>query len=197
MIPTLVVLSFCADDSQKAENLLDFIFALNGKKSSGHILLVAANGVHAEPKERIKISAQLAFETMEIIELPAFEGDKVKKIGGAFKVVASHIYFNYRCNFIWLEPDCTPTTPKYLTRLLALYDNQIKRFLGGYRVAIFPNDSHNMVGRPMDFALTRTDAIQEIAINSESDLPKVSKEALLVHGDKSQILLNSLRSKLK
>jgi hypothetical protein len=196
---------------------------LNSGKPKGHLLLCHDVGVHAENRERIKISAGLAFEQvypLEIRRLADGNAPKSAKINNAFYQVAQHVSDTYLWPFLWLEPDCTPTCQDWMDKLWAQYANQPRAFFGNRmqyqlkdkdpqqfmaRVGIYPQNAITILPRieaanPFELVsgkvvapkLTPTKLIHQLAIKGAEDAAKVRPEALIVHGDKNQILLNSV-----
>lgn len=175
--PLLIVLPTCADDGPLAEKLLDWIYELNGKQQRGHILLAYAHDLHQEFKIKLKICAELAFEsvseftatsrslaheTMKPIELKT----KVEFTNNLFNQTAHHIAGHYRWPWLWVEPDCVPITPDWIEKLAKSYQNQPKKFMGRKvkrgaagaeqvfftRIGVYPTSAYNelrgFVGSP-------------------------------------------------
>lgn len=199
MSKILIVIPFYSGNSQQTEMLVDFIYQLNGKKSSGYALLVASNEVHAEPREKIKISASLAFESYEMIQLGKVVGDKDAQIAATSRAVLKYVEENYKVPFLWLEPDCTPVKKEWVAQLESTYEASPKRYLGNnkMRAKIYPNDATNDFGKSINNPAIDSGLIAEIVIESDKDIQKVPADAALCHSDKKQILLKSLRSKIK
>lgn len=157
----LTVLPFSANDMVRAQSLLDYMAALNGRKPSGSILLVAAPDVHEEFRIKCRIAAEIGFSQVEVLPLPwpkpapinASPHPKWEMVNYLFENSALYVRDNYRNPFIWLEPDVTPLVPDWNQRITESYFAQPKRLMGGFmassadappialsRVSVYPND---------------------------------------------------------
>ena len=217
----LIVIPFWSENAEQTEALIDWIRQLNANKAVGSVLLVAANEVHAEDREKIKVSAELAFETVEMIQLPRNTGIKTEQINFNFKTVSEYILKSFKCPFFWMEPDTTPTRADWLQQLEYAYDRQPKKYAGSfirgqdqnifaarvicYHPTAFSDIGSFCVGSISTFNVqagasltmrsTMHRLVQEFAINEEADCDKVNPAAVAVHGDKKQILLKKLKDK--
>ena len=162
---TLIALGFCADNAVQAEKLLDY---LHHSYSGIHnaILLAASADVHGELRERIKISAGLAFKRVYEMELnPMADPQSAKfiQINNAFRQTSEYIYKNFVWPFLWLEPDCVPVYGGALIDLAKQYDEQPKGYFGTQmkilneakeerffmaRVGFYPNNAHAQIFTP-------------------------------------------------
>lgn len=214
MSKLLIVLPTCADDAALTERLLTHIYHLNGKQAKGYLLLAWAADVHGEYRAKIKISAELAFETVSELSL-ARQGNiqnKVEQISSAFRQVAAHVQSHFRFPWLWLEPDCVPLKSGWIEALADAYDSQPKRYcgsilgsqdgkklLGMARVGIYhpaafseldkfcndPNVGFEFVaGGHVVERCTKTKLIQQFSITDDASLSKIRPDAVLLHGDK-------------
>jgi len=129
----LVVIPFCANNAPQAERLLDWIYQLSGRDTVGHVLLAADPDVHIEMRQRIRISASLAFEgvhELDIRPLADTQARKAFQVNSVFRQCAEHIAATFAWPWLWLEPDCVPTKCDWQMQLQVAYDYQPKAFLG-------------------------------------------------------------------
>jgi hypothetical protein len=154
----LIVIPFHAGDAAQAEYLCDYIYALHGHKPIGHALLVADDTVHEEMRAKVKIAAEVAFETVDLMVSPPFDRiGKPERINRLFNFTAATIAAGYRLPWFWLEPDCVPLTKTWLVDLSMSYHSQPKRYLGAHlktktkddkevillsRIACYPPNAH-------------------------------------------------------
>ena len=216
----LITIPFCKADEENAGRLLDWIYHLGGKRRNGFVLLAAAHDVHAETIEKLKISAELAFDTFDAIKVGQVQTNyKDLKVNKMFKAVASHVARNYRVPWMWCEPDLTPLDPMWMWRLAAAYYNQPKRYMSLYfkahdltfpaRCGVYPHDAINDLGPLCDsatqfnrnsgliVATTKTDLVREIHIASSEDYEKVDLNAsVAVHSDKLGLALAAREEEL-
>lgn len=186
----LVTIPIWTDNAARTEQLLDFMGQLDSTPK-GHVLLGLHSGVHEEMRERIKISAELVFEGVHILEIRPLANPmspKPQHINKTFNQVATAVRSNFKWPFLWLEPDCTPLTQGWLAKLTAAYETQPKPFMGNRmkiagdkdkpeyffmsRVGIYPNNAVEIIfddERPTFF---------EIAIG-QSVIPKLAPTKLL------------------
>jgi len=219
----LTVINFCVNDSAQADQLLEFIFAQNGRKQlPGHILLAHTADIDKEMLARIKISAELAFagvHTFEVKPLADKVAPKWKCCNSAFKQVANHIAKEFREAFLWLEPDAIPTKAGWLEKLDSTYNAQPKHYLGNRmkmvqqgkdlffmaRSGIYPNNAatdYQELEMPFEIAIanrvmpkmTVEKMFQQLVIQHGNDLINVRADALMVHGDKQGIFLREIEA---
>ncbi len=137
----LTVIPFSADNAVQTEKLLDFKFTQAGGNCRGHVLLVAAPDVHAEMRQRIKISAELSFIGVHELELRPLADPKALKtqhVNNAFRQAAQHVIESFAWPFFWCEPDCIPTRETSFQNLFDEYENQPKPFMGTQMKALSP-----------------------------------------------------------
>lgn len=137
----LIALGCCADDSPTAERLLDWVYYLNGKQPRGHILLTYAHDVHAEMKLKLRICAELAFEsvseftaTSRMLPAPNLKPielkTKVEFVNNLWNQTAKYVAGHFRFPWLWMEPDCVPTVPNWIELLAEAYAKQPRKFMG-------------------------------------------------------------------
>lgn len=209
----LIVAAFSANDAPLCERQMDFIHRLNGKKQVGHILLVANADCHAEMRTRIRVTAEIAFESVTETIAPAVAKDhahhKVRQMNNLFRHAAQTAQTHFRWPWFWLEPDCVPVKADWIERLASAYDSQPKKYLGlvsgekpfmarcgvYYAAASYELDKLCLTDVPFPVATsdrvapsaTKSDLIQYLKIESVEDLAKISEKAVVVHGDKAGI----------
>lgn len=218
----LLVIPFFKENTAQTEALIDWIYQLAGRKAHGSALLVASNEVHPEMREKIKVSAELAFENSEMIQLEKFEGVKNECINHAFRLTSNYISRNYKSPFFWMEPDTTPIKAGWHDALKAAYDAQPKRYAGPFllagdnlyaaRAICYPPDAFDdlqafcigakttynaAAGVNLTVRATKNRLVAELPIKEAADCSKIIPTAMLVHGDKAQILLNKIKSEQK
>lgn len=150
----ILTLPFCISDYELLEKQIDFLFHLNSRKAQGHALLAASPDVPADARERIRISAALAFESFEELEVrPLIQkgAPKFVEINSLFRQVAQYVHQNYKNPWLFMEPDCTPTRPGWWKILADAYAAQPRRFMGNFmavkdlrfvsRVGIYPAEA--------------------------------------------------------
>ena len=161
----LIALGFCADNAAQAERLLDYIHHSSTGLHNA-ILLAAAADVHGELRERIKISASLAFKRVYEIELNPMadpQSAKFMQVNNAFRQASEYISNNFTWPFLWLEPDCVPVYGGALMDLAKQYEEQPKGYFGTQmkvlneakeerffmaRVGFYPNNAHAQIFTP-------------------------------------------------
>jgi hypothetical protein len=165
----LITIPFHTDNAPQAERLLDFIYQMNKRKThSTHVLLAYHADVHKELRDKIGISAELAFSGIHWLEVRKLIDERVPKfahISNAFQQVATHIPQLFTWPWLWLEPDCTPHSPDWLEELSEGYSQQPKRYFGLHlkrlagdgktvagmlmaRVGVYPHNAIQDMGKP-------------------------------------------------
>jgi hypothetical protein len=213
MSDIIIVLPFTNEETAKTERLLDHIFHIGGVP--GHILLVSAHDVHPEARERIKVAADVAFSSYEMIAVnPPLGKTKDERINFMFKQVAKYVQDTYRLPWFLMEPDCTPVSETWYHSLCTSYKVQPKRYCGSFfkagstlfcsRRIVYPFDAFKDLEQycngdaAFNFAAatfqvpraTKTQLVQEIVIATATDLSKVSANAVIIHSDKRSIALS-------
>lgn len=123
----ITVIPFNQSNAEQAEKLIDWIYQLNDKKPKGIALVVADFDIHAESREKIKISCELAFEQFEVVRLSSALGDG-NKLNQTFRRIGEYVKGAYRSSFFWLEPDSLPLVKGWQKVLEAAYNAQQKRY---------------------------------------------------------------------
>ena len=216
----LVTIPFTTDNAVLAERLCDWIHHLSGKKQEGHCLLVCDQQVHDEIREKVKIAAEVAFVTVDVIiaridEIP-------KQVPNhywtnlMFYTAAEHVGKTFRWPWLWLEPECVPLRPGWLGELAEAYDDQPKRYFGTKmaigtamfmaRVGVYPASAINdhrpsqtqhpfemLSGEKIVPKLGRTKLFQHLNVQDEEDVAKIREESCVVVGDAVGILIEKLR----
>lgn len=218
----LICLPYWTDNMAQTEKLLDFIRAQNENQPiKGHILLVNHPKVDREMRERIKISAELAFSGVHELELRPLTDErspKWREINNYFTQMATHIAKGFRWPFLIMEPDCVPLRRGWHSRLVLEYGSQPKAYLGSRmkieapgkpdmflmaRNGMYPPNAINDIPpaeAPFEIAgavnifpkFTVSKSIQQTSIINESDLVKVREDAIICHGDKNGFLMRKL-----
>lgn len=211
----LCVIPFDSSDSERAERLCDLIYWQSGKDNAGrHVLLVATNDTHPERIAKVRISAELAFQTVDVIKaVVSPDKSKLERINSVFAQAAMHIRRNYRCAFLWMEADCVPLKKGWLESLAKEYDNQPRRYMGChvkagestylFRVAIYhPGvysdlDQYFQDGIPFDVSsgpemLVKSTKTKLIQIGKYVDGMEFNPEAVLFRRDESGVLVEKL-----
>ena len=215
----LIVLPVCKEDAQRAELLLDLVYQLEGRKAKGFCVLAFAPDVHPEMRDKLFISAQLAFESVDlhhIQKLTAAGSEKRDSISAMFSECARFIANSYRAPWLWLEPDCMPLKAGWRDELSAAYENQPRRYLSRWlksgeirfiaRVGVYPvniiddMEIANVSNIPFPASVvsksTVCDLFQEQVVTTADDVNKVRSNAVLLHGDKAGVLADWVRSKM-
>ena len=218
----LVVLPFCTNDGVLAEHLCDFIYLVNKRVQSGHVLLVPAGDVHDELKEKVRLAAAVAFETVDVLPAPKIvDPNKNVHINKTFLTVAEHIAKTYRVPFLWLEPDAVPLKYGWLEAISDAHYQQPKRYSGAWkkvltdnriflnRIAVYPPDAitdlaaslatqglfNLAAGAVVTPKSTKSNLVHEVAFTDES--VKVRSDAVLMHSDKAGIYMNLKREEFE
>ncbi len=217
----LIVLGFSAGDAMQAERLLDYIAILNQKRPRGHLLLVAAPDTHAETQTKIKIAAEVAFESVELLAVPwptVAHTSKVEAVNHLYFSALTHAARCYQWPCLILEPDCVPLRNTWIGELEAAYYDQPRRYMGSIlaspdgktrslsRVAIYPRGAGGELKEfcagkvPFEMASAsmivpraeKTKLLQQLAFTAETDRKLIRDNAVLIHSDKQAVLLSAL-----
>lgn len=201
------------------ERLLDWIFELHGRQPRGHGFIVCASDVHAEMMKKLEISAQLAFETFTVTQAKASERVRnAERMNDLFLFVAERMAADYRAPWLWLEPDCVPVRDDWMAKLADCYYDQPKRYVGPHlkikeatflsKVSMYPvgaiHDLKKACAESVPFWVagsgvtlsksTKTRIVQHGIFVPESGLAQIRPETVLYHSDKTQILIELVRS---
>ena len=220
----LTVIPFWKDNAAQTEQLLEFVFAQNDRAIiPAHVLLVCPPTVDKEMLERIKISAELAFRGVHLLEVRPLSDDRApkwKNANNVFTQAALHISKAFRWPFLWLEPDCVPLRRGWHSRLVLEYGTQPKHFFGARlkievsgkpemfimaRNGIYPVDAIlDIPSAEAPFEISSavkvfpkfmpTKLLQQLTIATTEDLAKVRADAIILHGDKQGILRRQLEA---
>ena len=196
----LLVIPFDASNAPVAEGLIDFIYFLSGKKKRGHCLLIAASSVHEEFRLKIKLSAEVAFENVEL-EIGEINLPSIAKLVGE----------SYKSNWLLLDAYCVPLKKDWFETLENLYQSQPKKHLGAYiktigndkveqimlaRNSVYPPNAIQDIEAKLDLrkASTKCRLIQQGVYEKRED---VRPDSLIYCSDKSGELMRTLRKELK
>jgi len=207
----LIVLPACANDGVLAERLLDFVYKLNSKKPVGHLLIVSNSDLHQELRTRLRVTAEMAFESVTETVAPVVDAglrnSKFHQLNNLFRHAALTAQSNFRWPWFWLEPDCVPVAADWIARIAEAYDAQPKKYMGllskaekpfmarcgvYYPVASYELDKFLQGDAPFPLATaekvipsaSHTDLVQYLNLETPEDLAKISTKAVVVHGDK-------------
>jgi hypothetical protein len=207
----LIILPCCANDGVLAERLLDHCYKIHGKKQVGHLLIVANPDLHQEQRAKLRVTAEMAFESVTETVAPAVPkqvaNSKFHQLNNLFRHAALTAQTNFRWPWFWLEPDCAITSPTWIAQIATDYDAQPKKYMGliskaekpfmarcgvYYPVASYELDKLCQGDAPFPLATSEkvipsashTDLVQYLAIETPEDLAKISAKAVVVHGDK-------------
>lgn len=163
----LVTLPFCEKDVDAAIKLMGWI---NEKEQSTthiskrrSILLAADSAVPLEKCKELKALAQLAFHNVETTTVRVTAKDW-RAPNEMFNAVATFVKSQFKTPFLWLEPDCVPIYPSWLTDLTEAYFTTPRRFMGALveskdpgvpalhlaGCAVYPNDAIDLLGKHSD-----------------------------------------------
>lgn len=219
-IQLLPVLACSLNDAVQAEKLCDHLARMKGRQPSGYLLLAFNHDVHAEMQTRIRIAAEIGFETVDVFLCPRYEGatrGKDAAVNWLFQKAAQHVARHYKLPFLWLEPDVTPLCGNWLQFLSEAYVEQPKLYMGNIlvdenkrrvlgRVAVYPRGAAQDLNAALEGKLpfniaagealvaraSKTRLMQMLPILEANDRRKIRPDAVLLHGDKSGIVLSAL-----
>jgi hypothetical protein len=125
--PLIATIAYCQKDIELAKNLLNWIKELGG--CPGHsCILVADSVIPKEERMAVKELARSSFANVDTIPVA------IPATGYApnhmFMLAAQQIFLSYKLPWLWLEPDCVPLKPGWLSTLAAEYAGSPKRLLG-------------------------------------------------------------------
>lgn len=204
----ITVIPYWSGNADQTEKLIDWIFQLNDGKPKGQALVVADNEVHAESREKIKISCELAFESYEVVFL-AHKHGQGNKLNQTFRKVGEAIKGAYREPFFWLEPDSVPVVKGWQKVLSQTYEKQPKRYCSGIvtgekrflsRHGIYPPDCIDDVCKWLDEKKNFNEVAGEGLIwragqmNLVAELVGQGSDTMIVHGDKDGQFLESIKA---
>ena len=200
----LIVIPFHKGDILRAGLLLDWIYRLNGKKAIGSVLLAAAGDVHKEDIEKLKVSAEMAFEDCSAVTV------NTKSKDAMIPLIAPHIEITYRLPWFLCEPDMTPISPDWISIITDSYFAQPRRYCGSQMRAgttlfpckciMYPNDASKEFGintsQTITDKMTKTRLVREFPIVLPADCDNVDAGVVAVHPDKSGIAISYFEEKL-
>lgn len=188
----LIVIPFNSEQAEQAEKLCDFCYFIQGKVQGGHCLLIADKGVHDEMKLKVKLSAEVAFENVNI----AVTG------GNLFSEASKLISQNYKSPWLWMETDCIPLKVGWISALQDAYNSQPKKYMGAFyknealqmflgRNSIYPAEERSSaIESDVTSYATKTKLIQ---LGKYDGIPKIRPDAVLFCSDKTGALMNDLK----
>lgn len=157
--PLLVVLPYSQKDAPAAKRLLEWIAELKGPFDHPAILLAADTLVPHDQKLELNALAKTIFthaETMIVTAPVPKDNNYHVPAAVMFEQAMRQVDQVYKWNWLWLEPDCVPLKPGWLSLLTDAYNSQPKRFMGALiettqpnvpkvhlaGIAIYPNCAH-------------------------------------------------------
>lgn len=224
MNTVLLTLGFHTGDAVQAERLCDWIYQLQEREQIGTALLVCDSEVHPEMQTKVRLAAEVAFHSVElVVATPTERAGKTDRSNNLIRFAARHIAAAYRTPWLWIEPDCVPLKKTWFFDLALGYYSQPKRFFGSHlksikgageeqislaRVAIYPQDAVNDIepfcsgtapfnlfgGKALVERSTKSRLVQQIAYNHETDFDKIRPDAVMLHSDKTGALISHLRA---
>ncbi len=131
----VIVISLTADNAARAEATLDWCYQLGNRIKRDHILLAFDADCSPEQRERIKLTADLAFLSVQELVVPRIgtaekPASQVARNNNAFLAAAEFCQKSFRIPWLFLEGDCTPTNPDWLENIAKSYDAQPLRYMG-------------------------------------------------------------------
>jgi hypothetical protein len=126
----LLVLPFCARDSERAIKLLEWVIELGGCREND-CLLVRDVKAEGKPSAEIDRLARHAFASVRTTTKTFTLADESWPIGpnAMFETAIRHIAEAPRA-FLWIEPDVVPTRPGWLKDIERSYARAGKPFMG-------------------------------------------------------------------
>lgn len=207
-------------DAERAEKLLDLILFLQYKQPEGYGVIALSPDVPQEMRDKLRLTAELVFETVEILNINPADMPKMERtpeskpvwVDAMFNQVVRRMNKAYKDPWVWLEPDCVPLKRNWKDALHEEYFSQPKRYLGvrlSYGEAkaltmhsVFPADALRDVEAAMELSIpfrfyafdlsTRSKLWQYETITSLDDRHKISASTVLVHSDKAGVLIEDV-----
>lgn len=209
----IITTLFTSTDAARAERLFDAINWLGG---AGHCLLAHPADVHPEMREKVKISAEVACKSVDMIQVELINGQtKIQQINSAFRQIARHTHQCYTQPWLWLEPCCVPLKHNWIGSILAEYKSQPRRYMGAYmqgktqrflsRVAVYPSNAIGDVDGACQTPNPFHRVVEIMPRSANSKLFRIGEwkaemvlgEAVLIDGDKSGVLIESVIDNVK
>jgi hypothetical protein len=161
MNPLICLLPYCQKDAAQAERLLSWIAELD-RHVPHPCVLVADDAVDRETKVKLNGMAKDVFSFAEtiIVKAPAVVGENYHVPAAAmFSAGARQVQECYKWPFLWLEPDCVPLKPGWMSQMAEAYAESPKRFMGAMieldqpgvpkvhmaGVGIYPNNAYGVL----------------------------------------------------
>ncbi len=208
----IVVIPYNESDWQRAERLLDAIYWISLCKPIGHCVLAPNILIHAEFKLKVKIAAEVAFQSVDQIEVPVQkDATKIAAINATFRHVSHYMSQAYKDPWLWLESDNVPLKPTWMRELFKAYDAQPKRFMGRFmmaksgmfmsRTGIYANDAFKdfeqaVSGDPpferVANLLPRCSSTSLIHMEKWREDIALPPEVVLLNGDRSGIMVERM-----
>lgn len=222
----ITVIPIATEQGARAEFLLSWLMQLNNREKRGHALLVF-DGVHPEFIDRIKLSAELVFESFDML-IPASKDTKEKMASAVVR--RNNMYLSafeyaqktFRCPFLVLEPESTPTNPQWMENIEKAWEQQPRRYMLCHlqdakdaprfplSVGVYHMGCHNDVsavcaatpetpwersaGELLVSKSTKSRAFQFLKVQDESDFSKAWPEAQIISSDPSGQYVEKLRA---
>ncbi len=208
----IVVIPYNENDWQRAERLCDAVYWIGLCKPIGHCLLAPNSTVHPEYKLKVKLAADVAFTSVEQIEVNVpKDATKNVAINTTFRHVSAHTFHAYKEPWLWLEADNVPIKPTWLKDLFKAYDKQPRRFMGRFmkaqsgtfmsRTGIYPADAYRdlepaLKGEPpferVANILPRCTSTPLIHMEKWRDDLQLPEEVVLLNGDRTGQLIETM-----
>ena len=198
------MIPFHAGDIERAGQLLDWVYRLNGRKAIGNVLLAATSDIHQEEIEKLKISSEMAFTNSGAIKVAAKSKEQM------LMLIAAHVSVACRMPWFWCEPDFTPIRRDWIKQLEKSYYGQPMRYCGSQmkagstiypcRCIVYPQDADrefnvNGASQIID-KMTKTRLVREFPVVSAQDCVNVDSNVIAVHPDKQGIAIASFEEGL-
>lgn len=149
-------------DAHLTEPLLDWIRELNGGNATEtHVLLAYAKNVHGEQRAKIRIAAELAFQSVDELATGADSASEVELCNKLFKEMAQAVGERYRWPWLCLSPACVPLKKDWLAELDAAYVSQPKRYLGPHLKTTLAGRENLVLGRTSIYPSSAFNEIRE------------------------------------
>jgi len=149
-----VVLPFCEKDAELALEVLATIRYLDSKLDT-KCLLVTDDNCPDSLREQVKSKADSAFSSVVELVIPIRIRDGWPRSANImFAAAIRYVEDNQLGPFLWMEPDCVPLKPEWLSKLGKQYFAHGKPFMGHvepyrdgddvlYGTAVYPQDANS------------------------------------------------------
>ncbi len=125
--PLLVVIGYCSKDFDLTKKLLQRIADL-GDPAQAALLLCTENTMEKDKRMELRALGEKAFESVETMLATIQTGGWAPN--QMFLAASRQVRECYKFPFLWLEPDCVPLKPLWLSQLTDAYADCPKKFLG-------------------------------------------------------------------